>query len=415
MLGELYRKEASVFGKDPDELNEMLRVFTGFGFSNVAIIGICMVFPHVFGGDPELSGEISALFDDLRRVFVDYDLLGCGEQNVNAYIEVCRKIRVFYDLGCQKGKMVELIGRNKNVFVRCPEEVLVNKIEFFLRLGVDKSDVGMLVLERPEILDFNLEETVISVLGFLKHFGMSINELKYIAKEFPYVLGRNKMVNLPYIMRALDKHEWFFNEMRTGNHHLLCTYAIGNSTEDLNEDYQGGLDKILSSRTPIHGQSKLSFLHSIGFGENTLTLKVLVHLHGTSTELQERFDCLLCTGIRFSKLCKMLRLSPKILNQKPEILEQKMKFLCEDKGSLWKYLDVFPAFLCYDLEKRIKPRYRFHIWLTEKGLCAKQYSLASMIATSEKNFVARVYGIHPAAPKHWFECFSKPNHINDKV
>ncbi|GFZ00674.1 mitochondrial transcription termination factor family protein [Actinidia rufa] len=412
-LGKLYREEILIFGKDPVELSRKLNGFKEYGFSNVTVIGICLVFPYVLGEKLELGNEIDALFGDLRKVFIDFDLVSCVEGNVDAWVEVCRKIRVFYDLGCEKGKMGELMGRRKIVFLRYPEEVLVKKAEFFSRLSVSKSDVGLLLLEKSKILDFDLEDRVISVSGFLKNLGMSENELKSIAEEYPYALGRNKMANLPFVMRALDLHEWFFTKMKVGNHCLFGTYTIGNPSEDLDKDYNSRLDSIQSSKTTVHTLRKLDFLHSIGFGENNMTMKVLANSHGTSTELQERFDCLLRAGIQFSKLCKMVRLSPKILNQNPQSLEWKIKFLCEEIGSSLQYLDLFPAYLCYDLEKRIKPRYRFHTWLTEKGWSAKTYSLASMIATSEKSFLARISGIHPAAPKLWFDFISNQNCSND--
>jgi len=74
-------------------------------------------------------------------------------------------------------------------------------------------------------------------------------------------------------------------------------------------------------------------------------------------------------------------------------------------GHSLEHLVTFPAFLCFDLENRIKPRYRFHMWIMEKGLSSKNYSITSMVATSDKNFVARALKIHPAALKHWFEQF----------
>ena len=241
------------------------------------------------------------------------------------------------------------------------------------------------------------------MLRLLKHFGMNRKELRSFAEEHPYILGRNKMANLPHVVRAMDLHEWFFASMKVGNHCRLGTYMIGDPNEDLDTDYASSIEKIHFLRTPVQTLGKLDFLHSIGFGENNLIIKVLENLHGTSAELQERFECLLGAGIQFSKLCKIIRLSPKILNQNPQSLEWKIKFLCEEIGSSLQYLDLFPAYLCYDLEKRIKPRYRFHTWLTEKGWSAKTYSLASMIATSEKSFLARISGIHPAAPKLWFD------------
>ncbi|PNX76980.1 hypothetical protein L195_g032940 [Trifolium pratense] len=61
-------------------------------------------------------------------------------------------------------------------------------------------------------------------------------------------------------------------------------------------------------------------LEDISFGENALTMNLLDRLHGTSSELQERFDCLLRSRIEFSKLCVMVRKTPRILNQNYEII-----------------------------------------------------------------------------------------------
>ncbi|KAK6285413.1 hypothetical protein POUND7_011592 [Theobroma cacao] len=405
-LGKLYKEEVSIFRISSRELKANLFRIKECGFSNISVIGVCLAFPYVLRGDGELDGEVGGLLDDLKKVFVEFDLGSCVEANVDAWYEICRKMRVFYDLGFEKGKTGELMGRSKNLFLLYPEQVMVQKVEYFCRFSVRKEDVGLLILQRPEILDFDLETPVISVMGLLKHFGLSTEERNAIAQEYPYVLGRNKMGNLPHMMRALRLHEWFFNRIRDGNHKLLANYAISHPGEDLDDDFRDCLERIQFSRTPIHTMSKLSFLHGIGFGENSLTVKVLAHVHGTSCELQERFDCLLGTGIEFSKLCKMIQMTPKVLNQSPETLEQKVNFLSHEMGVSLDYLNIFPAFLCFNLEYRIKPRYRFHKWLTEKGLCTKNYSIASMVATSEKSFVARLYGIHPDAPKQWFENFS---------
>ncbi|KAF5732888.1 putative Mitochondrial transcription termination factor family protein [Tripterygium wilfordii] len=406
-LGSLYKEEVSIFRKDSRELSERLCGFKReYGFTNVTITGICLAFPYVLSADGELNGEIGRLFDDLTMVFVHFDLESCVEGKVDAWLDICRKIKVFYDLGCEKGKMGELMGRNKSLFVDYSEETLLNKAEYFCRFGVTKKDVGLLLLERTELLDFDLEEQVISVLGFLKHLGLSAEELEIVTEKYPYVLGRNKMVNLPHVMRAMNLHNWFFNKIRNGSHLLLGNYVLGYPDEDKDKEYIDTLERIHYSRYAIHTMHKLNVLHGIGFGENWLTVKVLAHMHGTSSELQERVDCLIHSGIVFSKLCMMIKTTPKILNQKPEILERKIIFLCQEMGSSLEYLDTFPAFLNFNLENRIKPRYRFHLWLMEKGLCTKNYSIASMVATSEKSFMDRVYRIHPAALKQWLERFS---------
>ncbi|XVF33590.1 hypothetical protein REPUB_Repub17cG0181300 [Reevesia pubescens] len=405
-LGKLYKEEVSIFRINSKELKAKLVRIKEYGFNNISVIGICLAFPYVLRGVGEVDGAVDALLDDLKRVFVDFNLGSCVEANVDAWYEICRKMRVFYDLGCEKGKIGELMGRSKDLFLQRPEEVLVKKVEYFCRFSVRGEYVGLLILRRPEILDFDLETPVISVMGILKHFGLSAKERDSIAQKYPYVLGRNKMANLPHVMRALSLHEWLFNKIKDGNHQLLANYAISNLDEDLDRDFIDNLGRIQFSRTPAHTMEKLSFLHGIGFGENSLTMMVLAHVHGNSCELQERFRCLLGTGIEFSKLCRMIKTTPKVINQSPETLERKVNFLCHEMGVSLDYLDIFPAFLCFNLENRIKPRYRFHKWLTEKGLCTRNYSIASIIATSEKSFVERLYRIHPDAPKEWFENFS---------
>uniref|UniRef100_A0A2P2PJZ8 Uncharacterized protein n=1 Tax=Rhizophora mucronata TaxID=61149 RepID=A0A2P2PJZ8_RHIMU len=398
-LGLLYKAERSIFSKDSEELASRLSVFMDCGFSNVAVVGICLAFPCL------LNGEFGDLLDDLKKVFFDFDLVSYVEENVDAWYEICTKIRVFYDLGLDKGKVGELIGKSKSIFVDHPLDVVVQKADYFCKFGVEKKCVGMLLLQRPEIFNFDLLTPEISIKGFLKHFGLSEKELKSVGQKYPHVMGKNKMINLPHVFRALDLHVWAFNKIMQGNHLILASYAMSDSNGDLDKEYRDSLARIQASRYSVHIMTKLDFMHGIGFGQNSLTIKALTHIHGCSSELKERFDSLLHTGINFSKLCMMIKRAPKILNQKPETLVQKVSYLCQETGHSFQYLYLFPAFLCFDLENRIRPRYSFHMWITEKGLCAKHYSIASVVATSEKQFIARIYGIHPAALKHWFECF----------
>ncbi|WCJ22986.1 Mitochondrial transcription termination factor family protein [Euphorbia peplus] len=404
-LGRLYIEERSIFYMESDELNAMLLKIKGFGFCSTAVIGICLAFPFVLRG--ELGGKVDVL-NDLKRVFFDFDLESCVEENVDAWHEICAKIRVFYDFGFESGKLGDIIGESKGVFLEYSAELLVEKIEYFSRFGVTKLDAALLLLRNPEILDYDLETPVISVEGLLKHFGFSGGELENVARKYPYVMGRNRMANLPQVMKAMDLQSWFFDKIKDGDHKLLANYAMKDPDEDLDKKYLAELEKIRVSPTPHHTMSKVDFVHKIGFGENASTAKIIVYLHGNGNELMERFTCLLQLGVAFSDLCFMSSVKPKILNHNTEILERKVKFLREEMQSSLQELVNFPGFLCFNLEKRVRPRYRFCMWLTGKGLTTRskrKYSIGSLVATCEKNFVARIYGIHPAAVKHWLECY----------
>ncbi|KAI3723947.1 hypothetical protein L2E82_35709 [Cichorium intybus] len=400
-LGMLYTEQKAIFEKDSFELKKMWNRFLDYGFTSSSLIGIFLVFPYLLNGDT----EIDPLFHDLKRVIIDFNLINDVEGNVDEWIDICRKIRLFYNLESSKHELFQMIGRSKHILVEYSEEILSEKIEYFSRFEVTNNEIMSFLLSQSEIFKFDLKTPIFCVSGLLKHFGIYEEHLKSLTKKCPYVFGRNKVSNLPEVMKSLNLNQWLFDKIKDGGHNLLRNYSIPNPNQDFDKDFLESLVRIQSSRVPNHTLSKLEFLHAIGYGENGLTIKVLKHVHGTKSQLIERFNCLIQNGLEFSKLVKIISLSPKILNQQSEILEKKVRFLCEEIGSSLDYLDVFPAYLCFDLEKRIKPRYRFHTWLMETGLCERKYSLASIIATSEMSFIARVYRIHPAAPKKYLEIF----------
>ncbi|KAK2351802.1 transcription termination factor MTEF18, mitochondrial [Trifolium repens] len=413
-LGVLYMEKSSIFGKNAEDLNSRLCRLKRFGFGNVEVIGICLAFPFVLSEEVCQKGVvgIDGLFSDLKLIFLDFSLGSYVAGNVDSWHEVCRKLRLFYDLIGWKGNVGELMGRNKSVFVEHKEDELVHKVEYlveyFCRFSMKKEEVAQLILLCPELLKFDLEKQVINVLELLKHCGMSSKDLEDISKKFDHVLGTNKMVNLPNVMRAMGLQEWFFDRIKGEHYRLVVDYITSYPNEDRDKDYQDGLRRIYVSRARVHSINKLNFLHGLGFGENVLTMNLLDRLHGTSSELQERFNCLLRLRIEFSKLCVMVRKTPRILNQNYEIIERKVNFFNQEMGTTLDYVETFPAMLHYHLDDRVIPRYRFHTWLIEKGLSSRRkYSIQSMITDSEKKFVSRVYKIHPAAPKHWFEQFCR--------
>ncbi|EXB37619.1 hypothetical protein L484_021825 [Morus notabilis] len=406
-LGVLYKEEGSIFSMSSNELVERFRVFKQyFGIDNLRVVGICLAFPYLLTVEGELGSCIEAIFEDLEMVFLNFEMASCSvEENVDAWYKLCRKVKVFYELGCVKGKVGELMCKRKELIFPCPKEALVRKAEYFCKFGVRKDDVGLLLLESPEVLNLDLETPVISVLGFLEHFRLDKKELQFVGEKYPHVLGRNKMANLPHVMKALSLREWCFNKIRKTNGRLLATYAISGPDEDVDKEFVDALERIKSSRWATHAMSKVDFLRGIGFGENGSTVKVLKYLHGTRSELQERFDCFLRLGIEHSKVCLMIKMEPHILSISPELLEQKVNFLCHEMGSSLQYLEGFPGFLSYDLETRIKRRYRLYVWLRETGLSTKRYSIASMLSATEKKFIIRLLKIHPAAAKQYLECF----------
>ncbi|GFQ02405.1 hypothetical protein PHJA_002384500 [Phtheirospermum japonicum] len=400
-LGLLCKDGFFIFESDPLDLKRKINEIKNvYGFNSVTIISICLAFPRVLHNNDEMDGLLS----DLKILFLDYDLWSSVEGGyVDDVFGVCLKIKSFYDSGCEMGKIGELMGRSKTVLIEHTREDLISKIDFFRKLDVRKDEIGGFLLARPEIFSFDLGNRVVSISGFLEQLGLSENELEPLKQKYPHVFGKNRVANLPSVMRSLDLSEWFFEKMKNGGHSLLGSYTIKFCPDVFDRHYEEGVIKIQTKRTHFYAFKKLNFLHSIGFGENKFAVDALPFLNGSDHHLRQRFDCLLRCGVEYSKLCAMVKLAPKILNQQERSIEKKIKYLCNDMGATLDYLEVFPGYLCYDLENRIKPRFKFHKWLVEKGLCRKKYSLTTLIACSEKAYVERLFRINRDAAMMWQE------------
>ncbi|KAL0294712.1 UNVERIFIED_CONTAM: Transcription termination factor MTEF18, mitochondrial [Sesamum calycinum] len=193
-LGLLCKKEeASIFEIDPSALQRKIHgIKSGYGLNSVSVISICLAFPRV------LYSEMDGLLSDLKVLLLDHDLLSYVEGNVDAVLE--------------------------------------------------KDQIGLFLLSRPEIFGFDLEGRVISVSGFLEHFGLEKKELESLQQKYPHVFGRNRMANLPHVMRSMDLGEWFFEKMKRGDHSLLVTYAIRSMEDDVDKHYMDSLTRLRTKR-----------------------------------------------------------------------------------------------------------------------------------------------------------------------
>ncbi|CAL9776154.1 unnamed protein product [Musa acuminata subsp. burmannicoides] len=173
-LGLLYREKSSIFSSVPSCLVARLRDLEARGFHRVCVIGICLAFPTAMTVDAEPGGEIDRLLRDLRTVFVDFSLAeSVPEDNVDVFLQICRRIRVFYDLGSSRGAMGELMGMNRRIFLELDEEAIAQKLKFFIKLGMEEEKVGPFILGCPDILDFDLENPIIAMPEYLKRVGLA--------------------------------------------------------------------------------------------------------------------------------------------------------------------------------------------------------------------------------------------------
>ncbi|XP_020591715.1 transcription termination factor MTEF18, mitochondrial [Phalaenopsis equestris] len=414
LLGLLYLNSPSIFSSPPGHLLNRLQRFEALGFTRVSVIAICLAFPSTLSAVEE-DVEIERLFRDLKVVFVDYGLDGCAGDDVELLLRFCRRIRIFYDMCSWKEGMGELMGRSKRIFVEIEESGLTQKLGFFLKLGMRKDEVGAFTLKNVEVFDFDLENPEILIPDYLMRVGLCKEEVDSLTKRHPYVLGKNKLGNLPGILRTLDLDKWFCTKIVDEKNisFLSPSYAnVDSCDNELEAEFVQDLKRIKLVKQHQFVEVKVEFFLSIGFGKNKMTSKAIGLVSGNKELLQKRFDCLIGMGIKYDMLCRIIIAAPKILNQCENMLRKKVNYLCQDLGYPIEYLNSFPSFLCFDLEKRIKPRYKILNWLRDNGVVKKPFAPATVLANSEKRFIFNLSCIHPAAPKQWLECFSSHKDCN---
>ncbi|XP_074591879.1 transcription termination factor MTEF18, mitochondrial-like isoform X1 [Curcuma longa] len=417
----------SYFLSDDASLLSAVSALVGFGFPWRKLGILYSEEPRIFSADANsLVARLRALdargfHRDLRKVFIDFDLAGLvPEDDVDVFLHTCRKIRVFYDLGATKGTMGELMGRNRKIFLELDEALIAQKLNFFINLGMEAAEAGHFILKHADLFNLDFDNPTIVMPEYLKRIGLDEDEIESLCRKYPYVMGKNKLRNLPAMMKAMNLHKQVLGKILNGNlHYLSSEFVLAASHHAaLESGFLQGLERLKRTRKEQYLDSKLEFMQSIGFGENTLTVKSmsLINISGKD-QLQERIDCLLQLGIEYSMLCRMVNAKPIILNQCKEMLHEKVNFLCNDLGFSLEYLDIFPAFLCFDLENRTKPRYKMLKWLKELGLLKKPFAPGTVLANSERRFMVNLYSIHPAAPKQWLECFSSrsDNYGNQRI
>ncbi|XP_078148542.1 transcription termination factor MTEF18, mitochondrial-like isoform X1 [Carex rostrata] len=391
--------------------NELSRRFEKLAHSSFlgrnCTIAICLAFPKVLTRD-----DADSLLGDLHTFFVANDVVNSMGNEVDNYLDICEKIQIFYELGSAEGSIGSLMRENDWVIFDTDKTELRKRLGFFAKLGM-KDDLGQFVLRNSrEIFKFDLELTI-SIPEYLHYVGLEENEANNVISAYPHVVGKNKLGNLPSIMCAVGLSGWFLSTVRDGNSKLFSTNFVSdalNYDSAIEEEFVKGLEQ-----ANLHKKGKLviykvEFLQSIGFGMNKFTARIAAELSGTKEDLHERFELLLNWGIEPKRICKMLRTTPKLLNQSKDSLKEKINFLCNHLGHNLDYLDSFAAFLCFDLENRIKPRYRILDWLKEVGVLRRSFAPATVLGSSEKRFMVILYAIHPAAPKQWLEKFSSRNH-----
>ncbi|KAJ1385029.1 Transcription termination factor, mitochondrial/chloroplastic [Sesbania bispinosa] len=258
---------------------------------------------------------------------------------------------------------ISLILRLPTILKFDLDKQLIPRIKVLVELSNgDKFGVAKVLLRYPAILNYTVKH-VEGHLQFLRSFAnLDDKQIFRIMSIFPAVVTisreRKLRPRIQFLMECgLDSDDIF-------KFLIKAPLFLGHSFHD-NIVY------------------KLVFLVKIGYKYKTKDLAMAIGISTrTSCEnMQKVISLFLNYGFSCEDIIAMSKKQPQILQYNHTSLETKMNYLIEDMDRDIKELLVFPAFLGYKLDDRIKPRYEIR-----KSTKGGQMSLNKLLTVSSEMF-----------------------------
>ncbi|XP_038974569.1 transcription termination factor MTERF8, chloroplastic-like [Phoenix dactylifera] len=310
---------------------------------------------------PDLSAKV--------RLLVDHGIPGDKLAHVlnNANI-----MKVFYErpiegleamIAFLKGYgWPELITRRPLLLNLDLESQLIPRVEYLADLGGgNREATGFLINKWPVILSYTVDHFQ-SHLEFWRSIGLTDEEVFRIALVHPHIFSVSKERKLKPRIEFLEQCEM--------NAEAIFKFLI-KAPLFISLSFQDNLSK------------KLAFLVKIGYRHRTreLALAVGAVTRTSSENLQMVIDLFFSYGFSCEDVLTMSKKHPQVLQYNHESLEKKIEFLIEGMGREVGELLMFPAFLGYKLDDRIKHRYE-----VKKKTRGKGMSINKLLSVSKTRF-----------------------------
>ncbi|KAK4387252.1 hypothetical protein Sango_2595800 [Sesamum angolense] len=319
-----------------------------YGITRIIVAGKDGIFFRLF------SSKRSEIKDEDKQSFtVSYLINSCGLSS-EAAISASQKLQLnspekpdlllalFKSHGFSNANISKTIAKLPIILKADPEKTVSPKLKFFLSVGVPPPILARMVSHSPQILRCSLQDRIIPVYDILK------------------------------ALLQTDERIVHFIKRAGGNYHFI-----------------NGVLKY------IH--SNVATLRKYGLSESNISFflphnpKILLIETDKLAVLVDRvielgFDT---TKVQFVVAMETLFVHPKCMSLSEKKIMSVMEFLVNEMS--FQPLDIanYPVVICYNLEKRIKPRCRVAKALLLKKLTKKSYRLGSLMLISERLFLDR--------------------------
>ncbi|WOL19487.1 transcription termination factor MTEF18, mitochondrial [Canna indica] len=399
-IGKMYKEGNEMFRYSCGILYSKLQAYEKLGLSKPTVIKLVSCCPTLLVGD--INVEFLHVLEKLRSIGIELDWIrGClSDKSTYRWDRIFKMLNFLDGMGCNKNELAALVKNNPRFIFDDSGKKIYILVALLLKLGLRMNNILVLFQQYPQILVGNFTKNLLQSVQFMVVIGMEIDDISRILSSHIQVLGSSSCKSPDVILKSLNISAKRLCEIIKEDPTQFLTLATRKKDSPL----------ILPKIEGIFLQEKTNFLLKVGFVENTDEMaKALRIFRGRGDQLQERFDCLVHAGLDFHTASEMIKLVPTILNQSADVIEKKIDYLLNHLGYPLQALVVFPAFLCYNMEK-IKLRFSMFFWLKEQGIVIatknrkmvnSNVALSTVLACSDERFLKYFVNLHPKGPDQW--------------
>ncbi|KAI3446432.1 hypothetical protein Pfo_003097 [Paulownia fortunei] len=391
MIGKIYKEATDVFSYDYGILQLKLQSFQNLGLKQSLVVKIIASSPYLLRGD--VNREFLEFLEKLKNAGIEYNWLEehISEGDSYNWKFILELMCLLGELGLTGEKLGEVIRHHPDLLLECSGRITFCFFGFLLKFGSTHSDVQSVFLQFPHISVVKFTNNLYQCYKFLVEIKMYVQDIGRIFRLHPLLLGSCELKKVKSLLGILNCGMNRLCKMVKEDPFILKKWVLGVRVDRLPEP-----NRVFKVR-----MMKTKFLLSLGFVENSEEMgRALKVFRGKGVELQERFDCLVNTGLSREAVIAMLKVAPQILNQSKNVIETKIGFFVKDLGYPVSDLVTHPALVSYTIQ-RVKLRLLTYKWLKDEGAVHPKLALSTLLSCSEEVFVRSYVNSHPRGPEFW--------------
>ncbi|KAJ8756280.1 hypothetical protein K2173_025092 [Erythroxylum novogranatense] len=373
-IGKIYMGAVDVFKYGYGVLSLRLQAYEELGLSRSFISRLVVASPYLLIGD--LDKDFLKVLEVLKRKGIKLGLIEeyFSEKSSCNWSKMLLILNLFRKMGCSEEQLGELIRQHPSILFEDSGNQTFALLRFLTKFGSTIDEIYSMFLRFPEMEVGKFVSNLRQCFLFLNDIEMESQKIGKIVRSYPLLMGSCTLKRTSSLLRLLSVGKKRLCELIQENPQEMKKWVLGSRVQPLS-----------SSGEKLQSEA-LKIKFSLNF------------FRGKGAELQERFDCILKTGLDKKDVCHMVRIRPEILQQKKDVILMKINILVNDFGYPISSLVKCPSYLCCNIQKA-KLRLAMYNWLKDQGTVDPTLSLNTVVASSERIFVNQFVIRHPKGPE----------------